>query len=536
MPTNASRERLFSLRRRSGTPTWKARVKHVVHMRFPAAVQLSRLLDTDATTLFLLTIAGIIGGLFAASEVPNVDDAWLLIATGRFMDGAVIGRGLFEMNPPLIYWLMAPAVWFKRQLGGDYYTIYCLWVGLLASLSSILTFKTLVQVGISEKTAWQAAFAGLLLFVLVSGPDYGQRDPLAYELSAPFLATEAFRVIGRRTPTALTLPIAVLAAIGFLVKPYMAFVPVVLFAWRIIRERRLTAIINLDAITMFAIAVVYVTYVAIWTPGYLGLARLVMIAYPAYDSPPSKLLLSYLPVVLVSLVLWLALVTTSQRTTAAAVRVFLVAMLAFMAGGLTQLKGWYYHLVPCYLALCGACIIYLALQTPRASTRLFPRWLALALPAMFVTIGMTRGTYFQRGSVMDWDIAKAINNDRGPFLAITSSMWGVFPAVNEMGVEWASRSEAQWMVPAAVELSQGTPQQREEANELRSLSSRLITADLEKWKPHTVAIMTDQDQAMSEPLDWISFFSEDQQFRALWSSYCAEGREGKWAIYRRCQK
>lgn len=507
----------------------------MVYMRFPAEAQLSRLLVRDGTVLFLLTAAAFIGGLLAASEVPNLDDSWLLIATGRFMDGAVIGGDLFELNPPLIYWLMTPAVWLSREIGSDYYKTYCLWVGLLAALSSFLTFKALTQIGTSKARALLAALAGLAFFVFVPGADYGQRDPIAYELSAPFLVAESLRIMGQRTPTYFTIPIAVLAAIGFLIKPYMALVPIALFALRIIRERKITAIISLDAITMFVIAVVYVAYVAIWTPGYLELARLVMIAYPAYNSTPSKLLTSFAPVILVSSVLWLTLVRTSKRTTAAAVIVFLVATVAFVFGGLTQLKGWYYHLVPCYLALCGACTLYLVLQTPKVPAELFPRLIALVLPAALVIIGMTRSSYFQRSTVTSWDIAKVISNsDRGPFLAITSSMWGVFPAVNEMGVEWASRSDSQWMVPAAVELSQGTPQQREEAEELRSYSSRLIAADLKKWKPHTVAIKAVPDQAMRRSFDWISFFSKDQDFAVLWSSYCAEGRTGDWEIYRRC--
>ena len=484
---------------------------------------------------FLLTVAGFIGGLFAASEIPNLDNAWLLVATGRFMDGAVIGRDLVEVNPPLIYWILAPAVWLSRWLGSDYYTTYCLWVGLLAALSCFLIFNALTQIGIRAGRARLAAFAGLALFVLVPGAEYGQRDPLAYELSAPFIIAEALRAMGQRTLTFIAIPIATLAAIGFLIKPYMILVPVALFAWRMIREQKILSIISPDAIIMLAVAAAYVTYVVMWTPGYFDLTKLVMAAYPAYDATVLKLLVSFVPVIFVSFVLWLTLVRMSQPTTSTAVSVFLVATLAFALGALTQLKGWYYHLVPCYLALCGACIIYLVLQTPSASARSFPRWIALTLPTVFVIIGMTRASYFQRGTVANWDIARVIkNSDRGPFLAITSSLWGVFPAVNEMGVEWASRSAAQWLVPAAVKLSQGTPQQREEAEKLRLYSSRLIVGDLEKWKPYTVAIKTGSDQAMGPSFDWIAFFSKDKEFASLWSRYCAAGRTGEWDIYRRC--
>ena len=132
-------------------------------MRFLTVAKLFRLIDRNVTMFFLLTVAGFIGGLFAASRSPNLDNAWLLVATGRFMDGAVIGRDLVEVNPPLIYWILAPAVWLSRWLGSDYYTTYCLWVGLLAALSCFLIFKALTQIGIRAGRARLAAFAGLAL-------------------------------------------------------------------------------------------------------------------------------------------------------------------------------------------------------------------------------------------------------------------------------------------------------------------------------------------------------------------------------------
>ena len=70
---------------------------------------------------------------------------------------------------------------------------------------------------------------------------------------------------------------------------------------------------------------------------------------------------------------------------------------------------------------------------------------------------------------------------KGTFLAITSSLWGVFPAVNEMGAEWGSGSDVQWLVPAAVKLSQGTSQQREQADKLRLIASSRLVADLKRW-------------------------------------------------------
>jgi hypothetical protein len=459
-----------------------------------------------------------------------------MIATGRVMDGAVIGRDLFETNPPLIYWLIAPAVWFNRSFGTDYYTTYCLWVALLGVWSSWLVFCVLARTGGYVSGARLAAIANLTLFVLVSSSEYGQRDALAYELAAPFLVAEACRAMGHRMPGRLLIIVAAFAAVGFLIKPYLAIAPVALFAWRMVRERSLLAIISTDATTMLALALLYVGYVAIWTPAYFALAKLMVIAYPAYNSPATKLVISFLPPFALAAVLWFVLVRSSRQASAPAVNVLLVASVGFLIGALTQLKGWYYHMLPGYLSLCGTCVLFLALQTPAASVRWVARWLSVGIPTAFILLGVARASYFRRQTVENSDIAQIIRGGgHGAFLAITSSMGGVFPGVNEMGVDWASSSPMQWMAPATVKLSQGTPQQRQEAEALRAISSRLMAEDLEKWKPQTIAIRTGPDQALSSSFDWISFFSSNKNFATLWAGYCAEGHRGVWNVYRRCE-
>jgi hypothetical protein len=486
--------------------------------------------------LLPLLSLGILGGLLAASAIPNLDDAWLLTATGRVMDGAVVGIDLFETNPPLIYWVMAPAVWFGRNFGSDYYTTYCLWVALLGVASSWLVFRVLEQAGESAAGARLAALGNLILFVLVSSSEYGQRDALAYELAAPFLVAEACRAMKKRTPTYLLMAVAALATVGFLIKPYLAVVPAALFLYRIVRDRSLWAAISPDSVTMLTLSLLYVAYVWIETPAYFGLVKLMILAYPAYNSTGLKLLISFLPPLALALILWLVLARSCRPPAALAIGVLTLASVAFSIGAFTQLKGWYYHMLPSYLNLCGTCILFLALQTQSAPTRWFARWLAIGIPMAFILLGVARASYFHRQAAENSDVAQIIRGgDQGPFLAITSSMGGVFPDVTEMGVAWASGSPMQWMVPATVKLSQGTPKQREEGKMLQAISSQLMVRDLEKWQPHTIAIRTGQDQALSSPFDWISFFSSNEKFATLWAGYCAEGHKGAWNVYRRCK-
>ncbi|MEP7218497.1 MAG: hypothetical protein ABI876_06250, partial [Bacteroidota bacterium] len=44
-------------------------------------------------------------------SVLNHDVAWIIHGAGRWLEGAGLYRDIVEINPPLIFYLTAPAVW-----------------------------------------------------------------------------------------------------------------------------------------------------------------------------------------------------------------------------------------------------------------------------------------------------------------------------------------------------------------------------------------------------------------------------------------
>jgi hypothetical protein len=79
-----------------------------------------------------------------------------------------------------------------------------------------------------------------------------------------------------------------------------------------------------------------------------------------------------------------------------------------------------------------------------------------------------------------------------PFLAIAASgLYVVFPTVSLINARWSSRTAAQWMVPAIVELSLGNPAERRRAAELRKVWTRQVKEDLNRYSPAWVAVRTD---------------------------------------------
>ena len=51
------------------------------------------------------------------SSLIHHDVAWSLYLTTQYLNGATLYVDLIEVNPPLIYWLMAPGVLFGQATG-----------------------------------------------------------------------------------------------------------------------------------------------------------------------------------------------------------------------------------------------------------------------------------------------------------------------------------------------------------------------------------------------------------------------------------
>ena len=47
----------------------------------------------------------------------NHDSAWYLDATSRWLNGAALYRDIIEVNPPLAFFLTAPALWLSGITG-----------------------------------------------------------------------------------------------------------------------------------------------------------------------------------------------------------------------------------------------------------------------------------------------------------------------------------------------------------------------------------------------------------------------------------
>jgi hypothetical protein len=282
-----------------------------------------RIADQAGLQKLLLAAACVALWAFQMQRPITDDIAWLLDAGSRWFDGQRLYVDIMELNPPLIFYVMAvltAGTWSKAAfLAGVCLAIFAsaMWCG---------------------DRRW-AAFAALTLPALVP---FGQRDHLALIAALPFLVAEKRKW-----------PMGVWLFAGTALKPHLLLIPLLGAAWR--RQWRDPALWTLAGLVL-----AYAAYILAVHPAYVRvIVPLAVTTYHAYGAP-----FHFWP----QLVLILVIAATNLRSP------LIGPLVAALASYYLQGKFWYYQLIPAV-----GLAIYIGLVAPKL--RLLNALCAAALAA-----------------------------------------------------------------------------------------------------------------------------------------------------------
>lgn len=475
--------------------------------------------------------------LLSATLEPSHDNAWYMIAASRILDGAVPGREIFELNPPLIMYMLVPAAWLVRVTGWDYHLVFTAFIALLCVLSVTLSYVLLERHRLAVRAPLFVGIGILASMFLMQERDLGQRDGLSFILMLPFVLLVACRLLdGQDGPLGFRLVTAAMAAIGIMLKPFFVLLPILFVAIEIVRMRRVSCIWRAEYLFVAALGAGYLALIWIFFREWLGLASIVLDVYSAYDEPRWV----YKPILIydLGLFIFVSLVILLVRSSGRDVRfagLMMLGALALEAGAILQMKPWVYHFDP--YRMCAVTALILAVAAPRASytaKSALSVAFAQAATVAFLAYSAVTSHYFERPHV-DAELKDLLRSIRpGSFMALSSQLRPSFPNVNETGVTWASSFPCQWMAGGILKLSRGSVSQQIRAKELQSLNARLVGLDLERAKPQLVMLDLDDHVFSTFGGDWIAFFSIDPVFKAEWAHYVADRQTEKFRFFRRC--
>lgn len=302
----------------------------------------------------------------------NHDAAAVLSFAERWLAGERLYTDLIDVNPPLIFVLnLAPAViGAATPLPAIVALQLCLLGLCLAAVAlSLLILRRDPTAGSVMAACLTAC---LPLLCLAAGYEFGQREHIMAVAALPYLLLAAQRAEGREGAGPwLCAAVALLAALGFALKPHFLAIPALVEALVLLRRGPAAALRDRLPWIMAAAWAAYLTAIPLLFPDYLGLVLPMVREYylDLGDLGWWQVLLTERLATALLVLLPLGAVAFARGVRSGALpQVLALAGLGAVASAAVQAKGWDYHALPARLfaGLLAVCIA--------------ARWLDNALP------------------------------------------------------------------------------------------------------------------------------------------------------------
>ncbi|MCA3562722.1 MAG: hypothetical protein IOC82_17085 [Aestuariivirga sp.] len=451
----------------------------------------------------LLLIAIVLCPLLPFYNVVDFDVAFLAWTAEKWLHGAVYGRDILEINPPLCMFLYLPAALLAPITGLE-------WGVRLSMLGLTL---------LSIAALWRSAGAGLrlplaamlLAFVSLAFPNFfAQREQIVLLLTAPYVAGA---MPGRRWG----LLSGLMAAVGFLMKPHF-LIPLAL----IVALRRS---IGREEKVILAAGIAYgVILLAFFRPYLTEMIPMGIAPYRAVGLPVEQLILQ------AAVVLLSALPLAAAAPAEPAARPYLLAALGFTAAAVLQGKGFYYHFLPAF----GFLSLYLTVLTfnPRP---LVAGAAAAFLAANALLIGSMAAYWFALAEELaptEVTLLAELNRSDS-FISFVPQPYPAFPTAIHTRARYVGLATSGVAFSSAVAryetgLSTSVPTEAERLTlwqALRELAQQ----------PEIVITLDTPVAVEGRPFDILDWLMKDEAFRAAWSHYQADRVIGPFRLYRRVE-
>ena len=304
------------------------------------------------------------------------------------LDGARLYVDVVEINPPLIVALNLPAVLVARATGLSDILVYRLGVTLVLLGALALGWRWLRK-ALPEDVRLRRGLLLLLAFAsfqLVS-QDYGEREHLVFVFLVPYLLLAAIRAEPGRVGRAEAAAVGLLAGLALALKPHFLLVWVAVEAWLRLGRRVAPRRPLPETVAIAAFLAAYGIAIAVVTPQYFALLRLLAVPYSRFLFDPFLHLLITAPGAALTLVALLAFVALKDHAGHPALwRALALGTLACFLAGAAQQKGLGYHFYPS-LALATVLLGLVVLDARRPWTRGVRRlYAAVAAAALAATV------------------------------------------------------------------------------------------------------------------------------------------------------
>jgi hypothetical protein len=491
----------------------------------------------------------IVRGAGMASRYINHDAAWYLYMSRVILDGGRLYHDVVDTNPPLIVWLMTPAMVVSRAVNASESLVFVLYILIVIAASVVCCSRLLARVWPELPASFRHALVTVLLYLLLVRihTEFGQREHFTVLLSLPYVLaamawTEA-RPLGRLAGFVT----GIAAALGFALKPHLLAPALLIEGYLALTTPDRRPWRRTEAVALTATLVVYALVIVLFVPGYFEVASRAARVYGGLNPPVFNLL--RVPEVplwgLAALLLWMLRVPAPNRP---AWSVLFVAGTGFLVAGLAQMKGWEYHLYPARVALTlliAAQVFWLLSAAAdlavliRGGTRTIAALVGVAL-----VVGTARQSVADRQPDthdLVTPLRTLVERDArgGPIYVMGMLLYPAFPLVNVARVGWSSRHNSYWFLPGLYVEKLAAPgtfrfNTPSEMPPIERAFYDEVIGDLCARPPTLLIVETVTHYSANErrPFDLVSYYAQDPRFARLFGAYVPGDRVGAFTVYR----
>jgi hypothetical protein len=477
----------------------------------------------------------------------NHDVAAVFDFSRRWLAGERLYLDLFDVNPPLVFILnlvpAAIAAW--TPIGPVAALVGCLLLFAAGLWRMTLALRRGRTEGPVEAALLSAAIPALLL---MAGTDFGQRESIMAMAAIPYALLVARRMEDDAVPWRLALGVAVVAALGFALKPYFLAVPLLAEGLVLLRRGWARSLRDPVPWAMGAVWAAYLGLILLAFPAYLG--HVLPVAVPHYDAiqgtGPWRLLITEpmgSALLLLAVTLPLAMLrhagALAQALSACALGAFLAAWL--------QHKGWSYHIVPVTILGVASALALVARWADGALPAVRARAAAPGLAAALVFVASLhvirggdtpwRQLWFEReqvGAMTAWLRREAAGMQ---VLLISPDIHPAYSAMLHAGARPVSRFMSTWLLQGLYRACPPGPAPYRPAAEMDATESMVLATyawDLALHMPEAVLVSRHTNvRGCGGRFDLLAYFTRHPVFAQAWARYRLAGELGGYRLFLR---
>jgi len=520
-----------------------------LNLAMPSPPRPATRLESARNNLYFL-LAGLpaLAFLLAALAPPiNHDVAAVLNFSGRWLQGERLYVDLIDVNPPLIFVLNIIPAALAEILPLTAVQCFILCVLLLMLGAAMLTLRVLAALRLAPLLR-QVTQAAMALTLLGAGYDFGQREHLMLIMALPYLTLAALRAEGESLGRGLTLCIAVLAGLGFAIKPHFMAIPALVELWVLCCLGPGRALRDPIAWVMAAIWALYLLSLPLAFPAYL--TQVVPLVMDNYLNLGGLTLWQVLLTdrMLPALLLLLPCLVLAFRGGPMLARPFAMAALGGFIAAWVQHRGWSYHVLPIKLwsglvvAMLAGHWAIRALAPARAERSAAP---AAALAASALALFHLQGNempyrQFTWGSSRGGAIAEQLRLEAygERLLVLSPEVVEVYPALNYAQAQSTLRTMTLWLLQGVYgQCPRNGARYREpwEMSRTEFFVYRTVAEDFARAPPAAILVSERAGIAAcgGQEFDLLTYFGRHPLFAEAFSHYrVATSFEG-YRLYRR---